>query len=1430
MKVKKLLAIVLSVAMLLSCVNISVFAEPDTVAVEAAEEELQADDAAEMLDIEVLPEEEELQIEDELPENEAELLADPVYLYVNCDYNSSTEGWGTTHFGSYASAYSYATAKARTSTIVIEKTTTISGNCFDNNHENYGRIAVVVKDGAVVGNAISKWDMTYPVTLEAGAKLQSGRPASAGYGNSHIKNTLTIGEAGSEEQAVVVFTDTAYKDMSIAILYNGRMVANNALINVGDLGFTGSATINDSTINVKGVAAFGKNNYYKQTMTNSTMTVKGHNQMNENTYYSTQGTILNQLTMDNSTITVDDGGDGTTAENVTIKQLIMNGGSNVTVEVDTPVSIDGDFKLQDASTLAAGDITITSKGKLTVNPTTTISFESITNNGNIVIEESDGGIFQIFNYTGTGTMTADDYKAIIGEDNYNNLGLTVIDNDLYYADYSTLFVNEAWAGKAAGDVVGSGMIFGTNAFATLQDAAAYIKTDGSDTTIKLLSDVTVNRSVQFNYGTGDVIFTADTPVTVKQTKVSDLDFTKSADMNIVIGENVTFEVYDNASGFYVYYGPSLNVRGAITGGQNWGVLYAFNGNHMVTESGKIGTGRTQIGFAEFTVKGEMDTNYLLVESSTFIADGATVDANVIYDNNNGGQRWGKSDFIIKNGANVKTGALNLSYEDTKLTIDLSSSLEATAINGAGTIVIDAATYTEGAACPISGDVSAFTGKIEVVNEPAYQLVASTDANGNIVLVKAVASVENTNGDITSYATFKEAVAAAGNGDIVTIHENITIDATIALNKNITIKGDGTNKITTASGFSGAVFAVTGSTVNVPYTPAVVTFDSLVFENCTASNLISSTWATPTVRNCVFNNNTTSSAMLYGHSMGLYVYDSTFTGNTANSGALVMTGGAGHYTDLTVDGCIFENNVSKGHGIVRTVQGSVGNHNAATGKTDADCVISNTKFIGNKNETADQNVGTVYLSYTTDVYNCLFKNNTTITGSATRKNGGAIVTGGESTGSHIYDNAFINNTAIGGINATLFVDAPMTVGANYYNDTKMPNVSTESGEDVDVYISEDGETRVLYWYTAYDEATGTLSGLAVPTDTISITLEKVDVDASGNDTAEDDDLYNIVLTASDVDYINRLNSVDLTFNLAQPSGANVYEIIAFNTEVAINNVAGNRYEFHYEGKTGTTTDTDNAIIIGQAKVKGYGTYTFAVADADTNVVHATKLFDNIVDTFKPNPAAGEGTLNDDASVTATINAPTRKLTVNIDFNNAVAMNPTDYQNMMIEVTGGDLDKPITVALGNDTRTVEQNYAEKAGANYIITKAENNQYVVEFNKVLTKDIAYNVTVSGDGYRTARYTVTMTDAKTLNFWNNVMDVAQVVETNKAESATKLNFLAGDVLEDNKINIYDLSAVVSYFGQTGTAANGYAQYDLNRDTKIDSKDVAYVLVSWNN
>ena len=90
---------------------------------------------------------------------------------------------------------------------------------------------------------------------------------------------------------------------------------------------------------------------------------------------------------------------------------------------------------------------------------------------------------------------------------------------------------------------------------------------------------------------------------------------------------------------------------------------------------------------------------------------------------------------------------------------------------------------------------------------------------------------------------------------------------------------------------------------------------------------------------------------------------------------------------------------------------------------------------------------------------------------------------------------------------------------------------------------------------------------------------------------------------------------------------------------------------------------------------------------------------------------------------------------------------------------------------------------------------------------------------------------ESKVLNFWNNVKDNAVEVEEDKETSKKNVTFLAGDIVKDAIINIYDLSAVVSYFGEIDLDENNnktYAKYDLNRDGKIDSKDVAYVLVSW--
>lgn len=175
------------------------------------------------------------------------------------------------------------------------------------------------------------------------------------------------------------------------------------------------------------------------------------------------------------------------------------------------------------------------------------------------------------------------------------------------------------------------------------------------------------------------------------------------------------------------------------------------------------------------------------------------------------------------------------------------------------------------------------------------------------------------------------------------------------------------------------------------------------------------------------------------------------------------------------------------------------------------------------------------------------------------------------------------------------------------------------------------------------------------------------------------------------------------------------------------------------------------------------------------------------------------------------------------NNPVMANKADYQNMTVTISGGDLNgKVLTYKLGDKDETVDEN-----------TKTVNlNKNVYKIETDLTRNALYTVSVTGAGYRTARYSVNMSSDKTLNFWNNVKSSGNelAVEEGKDTSKKNVTFLAGDIVKDCIINIYDLSAVVSYFGEDNLVTNHpeYAQHDLNRDGRIDSKDVAYVLISW--
>ncbi len=308
-------------------------------------------------------------------------------------------------------------------------------------------------------------------------------------------------------------------------------------------------------------------------------------------------------------------------------------------------------------------------------------------------------------------------------------------------------------------------------------------------------------------------------------------------------------------------------------------------------------------------------------------------------------------------------------------------------------------------------------------------------------------------------------------------------------------------------------------------------------------------------------------------------------------------------------------------------------------------------------------------------------------------------------------------------------------------------------------------------------------------------------------------YKIIVTAKDTNEINRLNTADITFKLTasneEDSGVAYTITPASNISVVGDETNADRYVFYFNDKT-NVKDTGKSITIGTVEFTGYTKNSATVSFEtliDKSLVTATTKTDNLVTYYGTDgDSLSAGTQITDKEFTV----PTRKLTVNVKFPQKVTVtNGEAYQAMNVTISGPGVNESIDL-----------------GANSV----SGDVYTVSKN--LPENTAYTVTVSGDGYRTARYTVMLTKSKTLTFWNNVMTEDVNVEEGNGNSARKVTFLAGDIVKDNKINIYDLSAVVSYFGTKAdtSAKSVYAKYDLNRDGVIDSRDIAYVLASWGN
>ena len=169
-------------------------------------------------------------------------------------------------------------------------------------------------------------------------------------------------------------------------------------------------------------------------------------------------------------------------------------------------------------------------------------------------------------------------------------------------------------------------------------------------------------------------------------------------------------------------------------------------------------------------------------------------------------------------------------------------------------------------------------------------------------------------------------------------------------------------------------------------------------------------------------------------------------------------------------------------------------------------------------------------------------------------------------------------------------------------------------------------------------------------------------------------------------------------------------------------------------------------------------------------------------------------------------------------------------MEVKISSTKLSAPITVRLGNGDDAADGEIKPA-----YTTASESNCASYSFRRDGLAEGWYALSFSGDGYRTFTHSVYLDGDKNVTVWNNVMSGKQTVIEGSSEERSQFDvtFLAGDIIMSKRIDLYDLSAVVSYFGKNNITPDGgyidkYAKYDLNRDGMIDSRDIAIVLVSW--
>ena len=249
-----------------------------------------------------------------------------------------------------------------------------------------------------------------------------------------------------------------------------------------------------------------------------------------------------------------------------------------------------------------------------------------------------------------------------------------------------------------------------------------------------------------------------------------------------------------------------------------------------------------------------------------------------------------------------------------------------------------------------------------------------------------------------------------------------------------------------------------------------------------------------------------------------------------------------------------------------------------------------------------------------------------------------------------------------------------------------------------------------------------------------------------------------------------------------------------------------------------TEAGKGIVIGKLIYKGgYGKGTIKAENIKLTVEKSDNTYKDIT--------------AENFAFNYNIPEPSADLTVNVNLGRHYTKidNAKAYQNMKLRVYSARLGF-IDFDLGTDSVA----YDEKNGT--LQTKGavtyDDKSYTLTLTNLPAFD-KYTVFVSGDGYRDAKAQFDLNENTTVDFWSNAND-SEIAQITKATSGivktAKKNFLAGDIIMNGVIDLYDLSAVSSYYGKSNLTAGDkdYIQYDLNRDGRVDLDDISILLAGW--